>query len=140
MRFTSVRCCGSSRASIPHALAGKTPNVKCHSSSRAVAFDSRLPPIGPAKDSHLQSFNHAQRTRLRLRLSLQNTADSINPILSHSLVHRLGGCQGAVVAPSEATSSDIFVNVVDIQIIIGVEISNRRCYIREAYEWRLSLG
>ena len=31
--------------------------------SHAVAFRSRLPPTGPAKDFHLQSLNHAQRTQ-----------------------------------------------------------------------------
>ena len=31
--------------------------------SRAVAFTSRLPPIGPAGDFHPQSLHHAQRTR-----------------------------------------------------------------------------
>ena len=61
--FTCVRCCGSPRASIPHALAGKAVAVKSQLRPRAVASGSWLPPTGSIKDLHLQSFIHAQRTR-----------------------------------------------------------------------------
>ena len=36
--------------------------VHWSASSRAVAFSSWLPPIGPTEDSRLHSLNHAQRT------------------------------------------------------------------------------
>src|SRR6059058_5376958 len=37
--------------------------VHCPTPSHAVAFASRLPPIGSAGDFHPQSLHHAQRTR-----------------------------------------------------------------------------
>ena len=60
--FTIVRCCGSPRASTPHALTGKAAAVQCQPRSRAAASGFWLPPIGPIKDSHLLSFIHVQRT------------------------------------------------------------------------------
>ena len=70
----------------------QTPQPQSLGSVRAIAFRSWLPPIGPIKDSHLQSLRHARRNfRLRLRLSLQNTAALPTPILSLNLVQRLGG-------------------------------------------------
>ena len=39
--------------------------------SHAVAFASRLPPIGPAGDLHPQSLHHAQRTRPAVRRAVQ---------------------------------------------------------------------
>ena len=60
--FTCVRCCGSPRASIPHALAGKAAAEQCQLRPRAAASGFWLPPTGPIKDSHLRSSIHAQRT------------------------------------------------------------------------------
>ncbi len=72
----------------------QTPQPQSLGSVRAIAFRSWLPPIGPIKDSHLQSLRHARRNfRLRLRLSLQNTAALPTPILSLNLVQRPGGSQ-----------------------------------------------
>ena len=71
------------------------PQPRSLGSIRAIAFRSRLPPIGPIKDSHLQSLRHARRNfRLRLRLRLQNTAVYLTPILSLNLEHKWGGGQG----------------------------------------------
>jgi len=68
------------------------PQPRSLGSIRAIAFRSRLPPIGPIKDSHLQSLRHARRNfRLRLRLRLQNTAVYLTPILSLNLEHKWGG-------------------------------------------------
>ena len=70
----------------------QTPQPQSLGSVRAIAFRSWLPPIGPIKDSHLQSLRHARRNfRLRLRLSLQNTTVLSTPILSLNLVQRRGG-------------------------------------------------
>ena len=72
----------------------QTPQPQSLGSVRAIAFRSWLPPIGPIKDSHLQSLRHARRNfRLRLRLSLQNTGALPTPVLSLNLVQRLGGSQ-----------------------------------------------
>jgi hypothetical protein len=60
--FTFVRCCGSRQASIPHALAGRSNNTRWQCSSRAAALSSWLPPVGPKRDLHPQSFTHASRT------------------------------------------------------------------------------
>ena len=70
------------------------PQPRSLGSIRAIAFRSWLPPIGPIKDSHLQSLRHARRNfRLRLRLRLQNTAVYLTPILSHNLEHKSGSGQ-----------------------------------------------
>jgi len=61
--FTCVRCCGKPRASIPHALAGKTSTAWCPPWPRAVASSSWLPPTGSIKDLHLQLSIHVQRTQ-----------------------------------------------------------------------------
>jgi len=53
---------GSPRASIPHALAGKASAVQSQPRPRAAASGFWLPPMGAMKDSHRQSFIHAQRT------------------------------------------------------------------------------
>ena len=67
----------------------QTPQPQSLGSVRAIAFRSWLPPIGPIKDSHLQSLRHARRNfRLRLRLSLQNTVALPTPMLSLTLVQR----------------------------------------------------
>ena len=50
--------------------------------SRAVAFTSRLPPIGPAGDFHPQSLHHAQRTRSGYALTPEQQR-SLNPRSSH---------------------------------------------------------
>ena len=39
----------------------QTPQPQSLGSVRAIAFRSWLPPIGPIKDSHLQSLRHARR-------------------------------------------------------------------------------
>ncbi len=58
--------------------------------SRAVAFTSRLPPIGPAGDFHPQSLHHAQRTRWSLRPHSRRTAEPVTLILSLRLVLKPG--------------------------------------------------
>ena len=63
--FTSVRCCGSPRASSPHGLAAPGPASHDGISLRAVASGSRLLPTRPAKDFHLQSSAHARHTHRR---------------------------------------------------------------------------
>ena len=50
--------------------------------SRAVAFTSRFPPIGPAGDFHPQSLHHAQRTRAGYPLTPEQQR-SLNPRSSH---------------------------------------------------------
>src|SRR3954447_22748508 len=60
--FTSVRCCGSPRASSPHGLAAPGPASHDGISLHAVASGSRLLPTRPAKDFHLQSSAHARHT------------------------------------------------------------------------------
>src|SRR3954468_6189398 len=60
--FTSVRCCGSPRASSPHGLAAPGPASHDGVSLHAVASGSRLLPTRPAKDFHLQSSAHARHT------------------------------------------------------------------------------
>ena len=58
------------RLRLPSHTASRRKTSGCHLaslSSRAVAFDSRLPPTGPAGDFHPQSPTHAQRTSAPLR-------------------------------------------------------------------------
>ena len=43
----------------------QTPQPQSLGSVRAIAFRSWLPPIGPIKDSHLQSLRHARRNFAR---------------------------------------------------------------------------
>ena len=43
----------------------QTPQPQSLGSVRAIAFRSWLPPIGPIKDSHLQSLRHARRNSSR---------------------------------------------------------------------------
>src|SRR3974390_283378 len=59
--FTSVRCCGSPRASSPHGLTAPAPCLATRM-LHAVASGSRLLPSRPAKDFHLQSSAHARHT------------------------------------------------------------------------------
>ncbi|MEO2046018.1 MAG: hypothetical protein ABGX16_05535, partial [Pirellulales bacterium] len=49
--------------------------------SRAVAFTSRLPPIGPAGDFHPQSLHHAQRTcrRYAAKISVMYLFRGLSP-------------------------------------------------------------
>ena len=48
----------------------QTPQPQSLGSVRAIAFRSWLPPIGPIKDSHLQSLRHARRNLGRGSASL----------------------------------------------------------------------
>ena len=50
------------------------PQPRSLGSIRAIAFRSWLPPIGPIKDSHLQSLRHARRNLFRYA---QQTIDGI---------------------------------------------------------------
>ena len=45
----------------------QTPQPQSLGSVRAIAFRSWLPPIGPIKDSHLQSLRHARRNFCSVR-------------------------------------------------------------------------
>ena len=58
--------------------------------SRAVAFTSRLPPIGPAGDFHPQSLHHAQRTRSGYASASRTQPSYLTPILSLRLVLKAG--------------------------------------------------
>ena len=60
--FAFARCCGSSSASIPHALTGKVGSGSRRFRPRAAAYDSWLPPVGPIRDFHPPPFIHARRT------------------------------------------------------------------------------
>ena len=61
--FAFARCCGSSSASIPHALTGKVGSGSRRFRPRAAAYDSWLPPVGPIRDFHPPPFIHARRTQ-----------------------------------------------------------------------------
>ena len=61
--FAFARCCGSSSASIPHALTGKVGSGSRRFRPRAAAYDSWLPPVGPIRDFHPPPFIHASRTQ-----------------------------------------------------------------------------
>jgi len=62
--FTCVRCCGSPRASIPHALTGKASTVQCRPRCRAATSGFWLPPTGPHKGLS-PSIIHLCPTHLR---------------------------------------------------------------------------
>ena len=58
----------------------QTPQPQSLGSVRAIAFRSWLPPIGPIKDSHLQSLRHARRNLGRGSASLPRAYRQLAPL------------------------------------------------------------
>ena len=75
----------------------QTPQPQSLGSVRAIAFRSWLPPIGPIKDSHLQSLRHARRNYSRCAPYVKAAQQSGINYPTHSFIsvyRRLGSFHG----------------------------------------------
>ena len=81
------------------------PQPRSLGSIRAIAFRSWLPPIGPIKDSHLQSLRHARRNFLRRLSSPPAVHQSVEDRCGHNsqLSCSASCCCATLVASNRAT-------------------------------------